>query len=493
MFASSPIAIIDIGSNSVRLVVYSGAKRIPSIIFNEKVMAGLGRDVAETGLLDEPAQARALEALERFRLLTRQMGVVRTRVVATAAVRDAANGGAFLDRVRALELEPRILSGEEEARMAGLGVLSAIPDADGIVGDLGGGSLELVEVRDRRLRRSASLPLGVLRLDPLAEAGEAAFAKRIAKAGAAAGFEGAGKGRPFYLVGGSWRALATVDLAVSAHPLPITHQHVMAPSRPAELGGEIKRMGREALRAIPALSSSRIPTLARANQLLEALVRVLRPDRLIVSSFGIREGLLYDDLEPGLQALDPLVEAAREVGAGLGRFVQHGERLDAWLAPIFDDPPQRARLRLAACLLADIAWAAHPDFRAERGIDMALHGNWVAIDAPGRVMLAQALFSSFGGGSQFPYPAVAALCPPEALERASLWGYAIRLGQRLSGGVEVGLKRSRLARDGDRLVLTADPQEAALVGETVERRLKTLAAAMGLKPETVAGKVKAKG
>ncbi|WP_114951157.1 Ppx/GppA family phosphatase [Sphingosinicella terrae] len=488
MFASSPVAIVDIGSNSVRLVVYSGAKRIPSIIFNEKVMAGLGRDVAETGLLDEGAQARALAALERFRLLTRQMGVVRTRVVATAAVREAANGDAFLDRVGALGFEPRILSGDEEARMAGLGVVSAIPDADGIVGDLGGGSLELVELRGRRIRRSASLPLGVLKLDRVAEVGEATFAKRIAKSVAAAGFDRAAEGRPFYLVGGSWRALATVEMGVSGHPLPITHQHVMAPARPAELREEIARMSREQLRAIPALSAGRIPTLARANQLLEALIRILRPDRLIVSSFGIREGLLFDDLEPAQQGLDPLVEAARDVGAGLGRFVQHGERLDAWLAPVFDDPPERARLRLAACLLADIAWAAHPDFRAERGIDMALHGNWVAIDAPGRVMLAQALFSSFGGGSRLPYPKVAALCPAESLERASHWGYAIRLGQRLSGGVEIGLERSRLSRDGDRLVLTIAAGEAALIGETVERRLKTLATAMGLKPEKVIGR-----
>src|SRR4051812_34550093 len=168
MFAEQPVAIIDIGSNSVRLVVYSGAKRIPSIIFNEKIMAGLGRGVGETGMLDEEAQGRALDALCRFHLLTTQMGVVRTRVVATAAVREASNGEAFLDQVRAIGFDARILSGEEEGRMAGQGVISAIPDADGIVGDLGGGSLELVEVAGGEVKRAVSLPLGVLRLDALA-------------------------------------------------------------------------------------------------------------------------------------------------------------------------------------------------------------------------------------------------------------------------------------------------------------------------------------
>src|SRR5436190_23075868 len=200
MFAEQPVAIIDIGSNSVRLVVYSGATRIPSVIFNEKVLAGLGKEVGETGAIGAEAEARALAALERFTLLVKQMKVVRLRTVATAAVREASNGAAFLAKVRKLGLEPRILSGEEEGKRAGQGVLSAIPEANGIVGDLGGGSLELVEVGGGQVMRSASLPLGVLRLDALAEKGN--FARRVARAVAAAGFGGACEGRPFYLVGG---------------------------------------------------------------------------------------------------------------------------------------------------------------------------------------------------------------------------------------------------------------------------------------------------
>jgi exopolyphosphatase/guanosine-5'-triphosphate,3'-diphosphate pyrophosphatase len=483
MFAEKPVAIIDIGSNSVRLVVYSGAKRIPSVIFNEKVLAGLGRDIGEIG---EVAQARALAALDRFRLLIKQLGVVRTRVVATAAVREASNGDAFLARVRKLGFEPRILSGEEEGKRAGQGVLSAIPDADGIVGDLGGGSLELVEVSDGRVGRSASLPLGVLRLDALAEKGEGSFARKVAKAVAGAGFEDAAAGRPFYLVGGSWRTLARLEMAINDHPLPITHQHEMPVDRPADLKAALAKMDKSSARDIPSISLSRFPTLPNANLLLEALVGTLNPESLIVSSFGIREGLLYDELPRDVRALDPLIEAAREAGAGLGRFEQHGDMLNAWIAPAFDDGPKMARLRLAACLLSDIAWAAHPDFRAERGIDMALHGNWVAIDAPGRVMLAQALFCNFGGGRELPYPAIAALCSPEKLRRAANWGLAMRLGQRLSGGVAECLRKSELSRNGDALRLEIGKRDAALLGETVERRLKVLAQEMGLRPEMVA-------
>ncbi len=482
MFAERPVAIIDIGSNSVRLVVYSGRTRIPSVIFNEKVLAGLGRGVGETGAITEAAEARALAALDRFRLLVRQMKVVRTRVVATAAVREASNGAAFLKRVRALGFEPLVLSGDEEGRLAGLGIISSIPEADGIVGDLGGGSLELVEVAGGKVGASASLPLGVLRLDALAAKGPNSFFKKVAKAVANAGFERAADGRPFYMVGGSWRTLARLDMALDEHPLPVTHQHVIARGRPRQLRDAIARIDRASLQDIPSISLARFPTLPNANLLLEALVEALDPDRLTISSFGIREGLLYDDLSAKQRALDPLIEATREAGAGLGRFAQHGDLLDQWIAPAFEDDARCARLRLAACLLSDIAWAAHPDFRAERGIDMALHGNWVAIDGPGRVMLAQALFCNFGGGRDFPYPAIAALCSPGELRRAAAWGYAMRLGQRLSGGVAEGLRDSRLVRDEDLLCLHVDEADKALLGETVERRLKTLASALGLTP-----------
>jgi exopolyphosphatase/guanosine-5'-triphosphate,3'-diphosphate pyrophosphatase len=488
MTGLSPIAIVDIGSNSVRLVVYSGATRIPSIVFNEKVMAGLGRGLdggSGGGELSAEAQERALGAIARFRLLLGQMGAVRTRVVATAAVRDASNGAAFLKRVRALGVSPEVLSGEEEGVMAGLGVLSSIPDADGIVGDLGGGSLELVDVRGGKVRHSASLPLGVLRLARFAGKGQLRAAVEEALAGT--GFEGRGAGRRFYMVGGSWRTLARVDMALSGHPLPIVHQHALAPERPRELQREIEALDKASAARIPSLSMSRLPTLPAASRLLRILSEALRPSELVVSSFGIREGLLYADLPKEERRRDPLIAAARDAGLGLGRFEPHGGLLDRWIAPIFDDGPDMARLRLAACLLADVAWQAHPDFRAERGLDMALHGNWVGIDSAGRVMLAQALYSSFGGGRDLPDGRLSALCSEPQLRRASQWGLAMRLGQRLSGGAAAGLERSRLsARDG-RLILLLEKSDSALFGEAVDRRLKTLAGALGLRAEAAFG------
>jgi exopolyphosphatase/guanosine-5'-triphosphate,3'-diphosphate pyrophosphatase len=480
----APIAIIDIGSNSVRLVVYAGPARIPSAIFNEKVMAGLGKNVAATGRLGDEPQERALAALRRFRILTRQMGVTRTRVVATAAVREAENGDAFMARVREIGFEPELLSGEEEGIMAGQGVLSGIPDADGIVGDLGGGSLELVDIAGGKVVDSMSLPFGVLRIGALAKS-EGGLARKLDKALDGRAIKKRARKRPFYLVGGSWRSLARLDMLLADHPLPITHQYRMPPSRAAELQKILTALKPD-LKSLPAVPDARLPTLPNAALLLKAVVEELKPSELVVSSFGIREGLLFDDLDAKKRQRDPLIEAAREAGRGLGRFAEHGALLDRWIAPIFDDDGEYARLRLAACLLGDIAWAAHPDFRAERGVDMALHGNWVGVDGPGRVMIAQALFCNFGGGRSFSHNPAAKLCRPEQLHRASLWGLAMRLGQRLSGGVAASLESSRLVRKDGLLRLELKQGDEALFGEAVERRLETLAEAMNAEPKAVA-------
>jgi exopolyphosphatase / guanosine-5'-triphosphate,3'-diphosphate pyrophosphatase len=413
--------------------------------------------------------------------------VRRVRVVATAAVREADNCRDFLKKVRSVGFDAEVLSGDEEAMMAGQGVLSAIPEADGIVGDLGGGSLELVDVADGEVVESASLPFGVLRMPALTEKGEGTLAKKLGRALDAIDFRKRCRKRPFYMVGGSWRALARLDMAVTQYPLPIMHHYRMEPGRPAALQKVVEGLDKSDLKSLPSLSVSRMPTLPHANLLLKALVEELKPKELIVSSFGIREGLLYDDLDDRTRARDPLIEAARTAGRGLGRFAEHGALLDRWIAPVFEhEEEELARLRLVACLLSDVAWQAHPDFRAERGVDMALHGNWVGIDGPGRVMVAQALFANFGGGRDFEDQAVARLCSTEQLRRAFQWGLAMRLGQRLSGGVAAGLERSRLVLKGGFVRLELSKGDEALYGETVERRLRTLANALGREPEAVA-------
>ena len=466
-------AIIDIGSNSVRLVVYQGPARLPAVLFNEKVMAGLGRGLAATGRMDDEAVASATGALARFAAVAREMEA-EVRTVATAAVRDAENGAELIAAAEALGLHVELLSGEQEAGAAGAGVLSGIPDADGIVGDLGGGSLELVRVRDGVLGDRVSFPLGVLRI-----AGKRGkpLDQLVAKALAGAGWAGRGEGLPFYLVGGSWRALARLDMARTGYPLPIAHQYPMAPATIDELARLAGRLDKAALKATPGVSSARAGTIADAAALLSVLLRRLGCRCTVTSAFGLREGLLYEALSPEVRREDPLIVAAAAEGRVLGRFPAHGDLLARWIAPLFGGNGE-ARVRQAACLLADVGWRANPEFRAERGLEVALHGAWVAITPAERAQLAQALFTSLGGGTGFPDP-LPQLADPAALSRAVGWGLAMRLGQRLSGGTAAPLERSALACDAKAVTLTL--ADRALYGEVVEKRHQALAEALGRK------------
>ncbi len=481
---SGRIGIIDIGSNSIRLVVYSGPERVPAVLFNEKVMAGLGRGLSQNGAIDPEAMERALAALARFRLLADQIGVAQLRTVATAAVREASNGHLLLDRLVALGFAPELLSGDEEAQMAGYGVISAMPEADGIVGDLGGGSLELVRVADGKVHERASFPLGVLRIAALRAKRPGMIDREVGRMLEKAGWEHKCAGQPFYLVGGSWRSLARLDMHLSDYALPIVHNYAMSPESAQRLVRVLAHIAPKKLREMGGLSSSRIPNLSDAAHLLAALVKQLDPTSLVVSANGLREGLLFESLPQRVRAQDPLICAAREMGAQLGRYSEHGDVLDRWIAPLFEgESAADQRLRHAASLLADIGWRAHPEFRAERGLEMALHGNWSGIDARGRGLLAHALYVNFGGtGCE---AVVTQLCSAEDLARAERWGLALRLGQRLSAGVAIGLESSRIMIDDVRIRLELEPEQASLYGESVDRRLRALALAMGRNVELV--------
>jgi exopolyphosphatase/guanosine-5'-triphosphate,3'-diphosphate pyrophosphatase len=476
---AEPVAIIDIGSNSVRLVVYAGPPRIPTPIFNEKVLAGLGSGLAKSGTLPTKARKNALAALCRFHLLIGHMKVKRTHVMATAAVRDAGDGADFVRDVERIGFKCDVLSTEEEAQLAGQGVLSGIPEADGIVGDLGGGSLELVDVANGRATGGISLPLGVLRLDPTPD-GERAARKILKAALKESGLREPARGRAFYTVGGSWRALARIDMLATDFPLPITHQYRMKPGRARELRKILKAIDPQLTKAA---EPPRLATSPVAAMMLNLLVEELEPSEIVVSTYGIREGLLFSKLKPSVRRLDPLTEEARDAGGGDHTFGQHGDLLDEWIAPLFDDAPAMRRLRLASCLLADVAWQANPGFRADRGIEMALHGNWVAVNPAGRVMMAQALAANFGL-DELPDPRLGQLCKETQLKRASCWGSAMRLGQRLSGGVASVLERTHLECGNGVVRLVVRAGEEGLIGDAVQRRLARLAELLGAKAET---------
>lgn len=456
------------------------------MIFNEKVAAGLGRGLSIDGRIAAEDAERGLVALRRYALLAQHMEVKDLQCVATAAVRDAANGPDFIAAAAEAGLKIRLLSGEEEAEAAGYGVIAAIPDAHGITVDLGGGSLELAEVSRGQVGRRASFPLGVLRLPALRKDGDQAFERALRKMLKAADWPGAGlTGLPLYLVGGSWRALSRLDLELTKHPLAVLDQHTLPRSALRRLIRATKRLSFEELRTIPGMASNRAAALPDATALLAALVNILDVPEMTVSSSGLREGLLYQALDADMRAQDPLIVAAEFEGRRLARFAPHGRAIAEWITPLFDDDaPIDSRVRLAASLLSDVAWSANPDFRAERGTEIGLHGNWRSIDIPGRILLARALYAGFGGADG-EFPSMGNLVSADRLARARQWGLAIRLAQRLTGGIEAPLKASGVSVEGGKLRLCLNPGWHHLAGESVERRLRVLAHALDAKPELV--------
>ena len=475
-------AIVDIGSNSIRLVVYQGPARVPAILFNEKVMAGLGRELSATGAIGKDAMEFAIRGLKRFHRLCTDMEVDSILAFATAAVRDASNGDDLLKAAHEIGYDVAVLQGEEEAELAALGIISGIPDASGIVGDLGGGSLELAMIDKGKVLDRFSFPLGVLRVADLRAKDTDGLKTKIRKMLKKTGWDKKGQQLPFYLVGGSWRSLARLDMYDSKYPLPVIHNYEMEPQRARRLVSRLARLNKDKLKNVPGLSSSRIPTLNDAAWLLSMLVRYLDSSKMVVSAYGVREGMLFKNISKQEAARDPLLLATDDTGTAQSRFPANSKLLGEWISEIFsDDPAEWHRIRQAACNLGDVAWRANPNFRAERGLEIGLHGNWVGITGPEREMLGQALFTSFGGGNNI-FPGGGRLADEQATNRAICWGLAMRLGQRLSGGTRKPLEQTRIRKSGKKLELTIPGDLIDLYGDAVAKRHGHLASIMGLEP-----------
>jgi exopolyphosphatase/guanosine-5'-triphosphate,3'-diphosphate pyrophosphatase len=471
--------IIDIGSNSIRLVVYQGAERAPTQIFNEKLMVGLGSSLATTGNIEKKAYARGLQALARFKRLADAMELDRLTCVGTAAVRDARNGSEFLAAARALGLDIELLSGNQEAAAAGYGIISAFPKADGIGADLGGGSLELVRVKDGQILRGESFPLGVLRLPALRLRHGNRFRDAMRRLLAANNWPGDDVNLPLFLVGGSWRAIARFHMLRTHDPLPVMSGHRIPLNAVNGIANRLAAIPPAELAKLPGLASARISAMPDAAQLLAALTRSLKPNAIIVSSTGLREGLLYQRLPEKVRAQDPLLVAAAVEGRRFARFSQHGEAIDAWISPLFtEDNPQSLRLRLAACLLTDVASSANPDFRTERAVEIALHGQWLGLEPEERQILAQALYTATGGSGRL-FATVSQAGLGMRLKRAMWWGQALRLAQRLSAGTIPPLKLTRLADVAGCVELSVQAGHLDLIGEQVVKRLRQLATSVG--------------
>ncbi|HKT85837.1 MAG TPA: Ppx/GppA family phosphatase [Novosphingobium sp.] len=476
--SSDKRAIIDIGSNSVRLVVYNGPPRAPVVILNEKVNARLGKDLDKTGAISGKSMETALSALARFAELLRLMEVDDIECVATAAARDASNGPQFLEAVRRFGLSPRLLSGEEEARTSATGVIAAFPGAKGIAADLGGGSLELVEIDGEVRPNGITLPFGTLRLPELRAAGPDRFAAVVRDALAKRKWN-RGRGLPLYIVGGSWRALALQAMRVIGWPLDDPHDFEISAPEALQLCRAFEKG--KLRKADPRITPARMATLPDAAALLAQIVERLGPSRLIFSSWGLREGLLYQQLSEELKAEDPMLASV----AGFARTTFTSPNTAAaivqWTAPVCSDAPAEGNLRQASTLLALSAMRTEPNLRTEEAMTWALRKRWIGLDKRGRGMMAMTIFAN-SGLTEVPAQFYK-LADKADLARAVAWGLAVRLSRRLTGCTQAALAHSSLAIEKGRLVLSLDETVRALYSAGNAKDLKALAEWLRLEPD----------
>ena len=476
------IAVIDIGSNSVRLVVFDRLSRAPIPLFNEKVFAALGKTVGETGKLNPIGVEQAFSTLTRFSLLLKAMNVASCHVVATAAVRDAKDGPAFLQQVKARsELDVTIISGEEEGRLSAEGVLSGIPDADGLMGDMGGGSVELVRVDNGVVGQRTTMPYGPFRLMALGGSRGSQVALIESKL-AELPWLSEVKGATVYAVGGIWRAFAKVHMEHTGHPLHIIHHYSISAGEAIEFAQLLSRQSRASLEGSD-IARRRVEALPYAAMFMECLLERTRPAKLVFSAYGLREGILHDLLPPETRALDPLLEACDDFAGRVGRFGDP-ELLIAWVRGLGAAFSTHLRLATAVCLLSDIGWLEHPDYRSEQAYLKALRTPLGGIDHMGRAFIALALHTRYGGRMDDPavYASHALLTQEEAADSVTL-GLALRLAYTLCGGALSLLDAASLTRDGNRLILHIAPEFADLNVDVVERRLEVVATHMGISAE----------
>jgi exopolyphosphatase/guanosine-5'-triphosphate,3'-diphosphate pyrophosphatase len=477
-------AVVDLGSNSVRLVVFEGHGRNPLAIFNEKAVLGLGRGLVTTGKLNEDAVEQALTVMVRYHTVARAMGAETIEVLATAAVRDATNGAAFITalRDRLPELVIRVLTGDEEGRLSADGVLLGFPGADGVLGDIGGGSLELVELAHGRAGRVASLPLGAIRLAERA-GGEVARARTMAdEEFARVPWLPEANGRDLYLVGGAWRALARMHIAQTAYPLSIVHHYALLREEARDLAGVVMAATRRTLERMPGAPTKRVADLPWAAVVLRRLLRASGARRVVFSANGLREGWYARRLPPETRQADPLLSAAQDLAARFGRDPRLPGALARWTNGLFEtEAPTDAALRIAACWASDIGSHDHPDYRAEHSYFRVLRQPGVGLDHHARAFLALAVALRYEAAADATYiQAARVLLDIPAVRRAETLGAALRLAYTLSGGTPELLAGTEIERRGGRLILRLVEGTGVFAGESVLRRVEALAAVLGL-------------
>ncbi len=479
--ALSRVGVVDVGSNSVRLVVFDGAARSPAYFYNEKIMCALGAGLSETGRLNPEGRERALSAIRRFQHLARGMGLAPLMAVATAAVREASDGAEFCEQVeRETGLHIYVIDGQEEARLSAQGVLLGWPGSYGLVCDIGGSSMELAEISGGRVGKRVTSSLGPLKLRDL-KGGKKGLKNHIEATLKDLAEQMGPQNNRLFLVGGSWRAIARIDMERRGYPLHVLHEYRMTAKSISETVKYIAANDLDELRSRCGISSARMSLVPLAAEVLRRVIRTFKPHDVAVSSYGIREGMLYEQMPQLLRDRDPLIEACRFAEAKDARMPGFGKNLYEFVLPLFKSASaDRKRLIKAACLLHDVSWRAHPDYRAEVCFDNATRANLGGLRHSERVFMGLALLHRYRNnrtGTRF--EPLYDMLDEKTQTQAEVLGKAMRFGALMGLQKDAEMGEIRWFPKKKILELRLPAQVAPLFGEVAEARFQSLADTLG--------------
>lgn len=471
------VGVVDVGSNSVRLVVFDGAARSPAYFYNEKIMCALGAGLSESGVLNPEGRKRALSALRRFQALAKSLGLGTLTAVATAAVREAKDGPEFCAEVESeTGLKIFVIDGQEEARLSAQGVLLGWPGSYGLICDIGGSSMELAALNYGEVGRRVTSPLGPLKLKDI-KGGKKGVRAHIKQVMADLNTEMDAQKKRLFLVGGSWRAIARIDMERRGYPLTVLHEYRMDSKAVRATVKYIDEHDIEDLRLKCGISSARMALVPLASLVLKELVKSFKPKDITLSSYGIREGMLYEQMPDAMRDRDPLIEACRFAESKDARIPGFGRTLYHFVLPLFAKKGERTkRLVRAACLLHDVSWRAHPDYRAEVCFDNATRANLGGLKHSERVFLGLSLLHRYSNNRDgTPFSDLFNLISEDAQKEALILGQAMRLGAMLLPSKDKKMASLKWQRKKQIIELKLTKEARPLFGEVAQARLGSLA------------------
>jgi exopolyphosphatase/guanosine-5'-triphosphate,3'-diphosphate pyrophosphatase len=484
--ASAPVAVIDIGSNAVRLVIFDGLNRAPVRLHTERTICGLGKGLQKTKKLNPEGVEKALVTLKRYATLLEAMDIKNVRAVATAAVRDAEDGAKFIATVdKKYGIRIDIISGEDEARLSALGVMGNGLGSDGLIGDFGGGSLEIVAAENNKIMHQTTLPVGALRI--------LSFEHKHERAAYIDGYlDGIPflkdyVGEDFYALGGAWRSIAKVHIEMTNHPIHVLDSYAIDGDTAHELIQKITKHNLKTLCRMTGMNERKAEDVSAAAMVMERLFARIEPSRVIFTGTGLREGLLFDSMPRHIMQDDPLISACEKIAMTVSRFsdLSSFPYLMKWLQPLFpNESSEMKRYRMASCYLSDFAWSEHEDFQADHSFGRILAWPFYGLDHPGRAFIALCIYARYK--SRIPervalFEKVKHLLSPAEEKTALILGLALRLAYVMTGGALGLLKKSSLTLKGKELHISFGRDAGIFGGEEIEKTLFALENALGKK------------